>query len=168
MWIRFEMHIAVPSWIICQTLHEIEKSSSLFSDTQFSISLCVCVCACASGWFLLFAVVGTVYHFKPQKNPDPCTRHTNGDEFRRWRDERLRGGMSASGCHKSLSSLLPPSVCTAFSAPRTKCLPHNGDVGRKERPLGRETSGRVWREARWGRGGGGRKVNVGVEVTMKL
>lgn len=131
---------------------------------------CVYVCACAPGWLLLFAVVGSVYHFKSQKNTVPCTHQTNREEFRRWKDERFWGGTSASECHKSLSSFLPPTVCTAFFAPRTKCLPHNGNVWRKEGPLGRETSGRVWRKMRWGigGGGGGKKVSVGVEVTMKL
>lgn len=56
--------------------------------------------------------------------------------------------------------LLPPSVSNAFSAPRTKCLHHTGEAGREERrePLGRKTSGRVWKKIRerGGRGGGKR------------
>lgn len=57
----------------------------------------------------------------------------------------------------------PAIGCTAFLVPRTKGLHHNGDIRRKEEPLGRKTSGRVWRKMRRGRRG--RKVSVGVEVT---
>lgn len=62
----------------------------------------------------------------------------------------LGGGWVVVGvCYnKTLSILLPPSVSNAFSAPRTKCLHHIGEAGREERrePLGRKTSGRVWKK----------------------
>lgn len=131
------------------------------------VSPCVCVCVLLAGCCLLLLAV---YHFKSLRSPSlhsPCKqRRVHKEKMKSWKQSVFLGGRpSASECHnKSLSSLLPSIRLYCFLCAKDKMLtPQWRDAVRKEEPLGRKTSGRVWRKMR--RGGGGKKVSVGVEVT---